>query len=211
MICVSVAHISSLAEAIDSGAGLIELRLDLIRERPSNLFPLVPKTLQTIVTCRPGVFSNSERLVLLKEGMKLGANYADIEIETKAEEMEELRKTASQAGTSLIVSYHNYIRTPDCEDMESLMIACYEKGGEIAKIATQVNGPEDVRNLLSLYNLPGKKVVLGMGPMGRITRVMGSYLGAEFTFGSTVKGDETAPGQLTVKQLNDIYKVIDES
>ena len=95
--------------------------------------------------------------------------------------------------------------------MESLMIACYEKGGTIAKIATQVNGPEDIRNLLSLYHLPGRKVILGMGPQGRITRVMGPYLGAEFTFASTGQGGETAPGQLTVKQLSELYKVIDGS
>jgi 3-dehydroquinate dehydratase-1 len=92
-----------------------------------------------------------------------------------------------------------------------VMIACYEKGGEIAKIATQVNAPYDIRNLLSLYDLPGKKVILGMGPLGRITRLMGPYLGAEFTFASAGEGGGTAPGQLTVKQLNDIYKVINES
>jgi 3-dehydroquinate dehydratase I len=211
MICVSVAHKTGLTEAFDSGAGLIELRLDLIKETPSALFPLVPKGIETIVTCRPGVYKNSKRLELLEAGMKLGADYVDIEIETPVAEMEELKLAAAQAGSSLILSYHNFERTPDREVMESLMIACYEKGGAIAKIATQVNGPDDIRDLLSLYALPGRKVILGMGALGRITRVMGPYLGAEFTFASTGKGGETAPGQLTVKQLNDIYKVIDES
>lgn len=211
MICVSVAHISGLDQAIKSGAGLIELRLDLIREPPSKLFPLLPKAVETIVTCRSGVYRDSERVELLKAGMKLGATYVDIEIETSAEDMELLNSAAEQAGTSVIISYHNFKRTVDREDLESVMIACYEKGGEIAKIATRVNAPEDIRNLLSLYYLPGKKVILGMGPKGRITRVMGPYLGAEFTFASTGAGGETAPGQLTVKQLNELYKVIDES
>lgn len=211
MICVSVAHMSGLDEAIHSGAGLIELRLDLIRESPSKLFPLLPKAVETIVTCRPGVYGDRERMELLKAGMKLGATYVDIEIETSAEDMELLNSAAEQSGTSVIISYHNFKRTVDREDLESVMIACYEKGGEIAKIATRVNAPEDIRNLLSLYDLPGKKVILGMGPQGRITRVMGPYLGAEFTFASTGEGGETAPGQLTVKQLNELYKVIDES
>lgn len=211
MICVSVAHMSGLDEAIHSGAGLIELRLDLIRESPSKLFPLLPKAIETIVTCRPGVYADSERVELLKAGMKLGATYVDIEIETSAEDMELLNSAAEQSGTSVIISYHNFKRTADREDLESVMIACYEKGGEIAKIATRVNAPEDIRNLLSLYDLPGKKVILGMGPQGRITRVMGPYLGAEFTFASTGEGGETAPGQLTLKQLNELYKVIDES
>ena len=211
MICVSVANMSGLPEALESGAGLLELRLDLIGEPPSKLLPLIPKNIETIVTCRPGVFSAGKRVELLQEGMKLGADYVDIEIETAAGDMELLLSTAKKEGTRVIVSYHNFKRTADREDLESLMIACFEKGGQIAKIATQVNASEDIRNLLSLYDVPGKKVILGMGPLGRITRVMGPYLGAEFTFASTAAGGETAPGQLTVKQLNELFKVIDES
>ena len=210
MICVSVANMSGLSEALDSGAGLLELRLDLIGESPSELFSLIPGTIQTIVTCRPGVISEGKRVELLQAGMKLGADYVDIEIETAAGDMELLLSTARQAGCRVIISYHDFKRTAEREDLESLMIACYEKGGEIAKIATQVNASGDIRNLLSLYDFPGKKVILGMGPMGRITRVIGPYLGAEFTFASTAEGGETAPGQLSVKQLNELYKVIDE-
>lgn len=208
MICVSVAHMTGLSEAIDSGAGMLELRLDLIKEAPSKLFPLIPKATSSILTCRPGVFSAAKRVELLQAGMKLGADYVDIEIETPAGEMELLINAARHSGTKVIISYHNFLRTADREELESVMLACYEKGGEIAKITTLVNAPEDIRNLLSLYDLPGKKVILGMGPQGRITRVMGPYLGAEFTFASTQEGGETAPGQLSVKQLIEIYKVI---
>ena len=190
---------------------MIELRLDLIKEPPSELLPLIPGNLETILTCRPGVYSEEERTNLLNAGMKLGVSYVDLEIETPAGQMEALTRAARQSGTGVIVSYHNFERTADREDLESVMIACYEKGGEIAKIATQVNAPEDVRNLLSLYDLPGKKVIVGMGPKGSITRVMGPYLGAAFTFASVEKGGETAPGQLTVQQLNEIYNMIDKS
>ncbi|MDF1575437.1 MAG: type I 3-dehydroquinate dehydratase [Bacteroidales bacterium] len=211
MICASVAHISGLDEAIKSGAGLIELRLDLIKESPSRLFPLMPKNMETIVTCRPGVYSDPERTGLLQAGMKLGADYVDIELESDRGAMEQLIGTAGTTGTRVIISHHDFIRTADREDLESLMKACYEKGAEIAKIATWVNAPEDIRKLLSLYDFPGKKVILGMGPLGRITRVVAPYLGAVFTFASTTEADETAPGQLSIKQLNELYKVIDNS
>ena len=211
MICVSVATLSGLNEALESGAELLELRLDLIGEHPTKLFPLIPTSMRSIVTCRPGAYSDTERVKLLQEGMKLGADYVDIEIETAAGDLDLLLTTAKDFGTRVIISYHDYNRTADREDLESLMIACYEKGGEIAKIATQVNAPEDIRSLLSLFDLPGKKVILGMGSRGRITRLIGPYLGAEFTFASTGKSEETAPGQLSVKQLNEIYKVINES
>ena len=90
MICVSIAHRPGLTEAIDSGAELLELRLDLIKEAPSNLFPLLPLTLASIVTCRPGVYSDDERVKLLLEGINLGADYVDIEIETAAGDLEVL-------------------------------------------------------------------------------------------------------------------------
>ena len=202
---------TALKEAVESGADLLELRLDLIGEDPSKLYLLIPGSIKSIVTCRPGVYSESERLRLLQEGMKLGADYLDMEIETAARDLEQLLATASDTGTRVIISYHDFKRTADREELESIMIACYEKGGEIAKIATQVNAPEDIRNLISLYDLPGRKVILGMGQGGRITRVLAPYLGAEFTFASTGRSGETAPGQLSLKELKDIYKVIDES
>jgi 3-dehydroquinate dehydratase-1 len=91
------------------------------------------------------------------------------------------------------------------------MDQCYERGGAVAKIATRVQGRQDLLNLLSLYEMPGRKVVLGMGTLGRITRVVGPYLGAEFTFASPGTSDETAPGQLSAEQLIAIYKVINAS
>ena len=62
--------------------------------------------------------------------------------------------------------------------------------------------------LFTLYDLPGRKVVLGMGQEGRISRIMTPYLGSEFTFASAAQGEETAPGQFDFQQLTDIYKVI---
>ena len=211
MICVSVTSVKGLNEALQSEAGLIELRLDLIREHPSKLFPLITGPLKSIVTCRPGPYSDSERFRLLKSGMELGADYVDIEIDTAGEDLEALLKIAKETGTNVILSYHDFKRTSDREELESIMIACYEKGGDIAKIATRVNASEDIRNLLSLYDLPGKKVILGMGDKGRITRVLAPYLGAEFTFASVGGSDKAAPGQLSLKQLNELFKVINES
>ena len=190
---------------------MIELRLDLIGEAPTKLFPLIPGGIRTVVTCRAGAYSDSERLKLLQLGMELGAAFVDVEIETAAGDLERLRSSARENGSEMIISFHDFERTGDREDLESIMIACYEKGGDIAKIATRVNAPEDLRNLLGLYNLPGRKVILGMGQLGRITRLAGPYLGAEFTFASIGPSAETAPGQLSLKELKDILKVIDES
>ena len=211
MICVSISHRMQLEKAMASGAAMLELRLDLIREKPEDLFPLIPKSIPTVLTCRPGVYKEAERAAMLKKGMELGAAYVDVETESTDAFLSEILQCAESHQAKVIMSYHNFERTPGLEDMESVMIACFEKGGNVAKIATQVHGTDDVLNLIALYNLPGQKVILGMGPMGRILRIMGPYLGGAFTFASLDEGKETAPGQLSIKEMIDMYKVIDKS
>ena len=211
MICVSISGIDQLPELLEAGVTLLELRLDLIREAPAHIYQQIPDHVQTIATCRPEGYNESERVELLKTCMDLGANFIDVEIESSDDYLRTLTTHAHLCGTKTIMSYHNFDATPEKKELEHLLQKCYERGGSVAKIAVQVNSLKDVHHLLGLYKLPGKKVVLGMGKLGRITRLMGPYLGAEFTFGAPGTGSETAPGQFSYNQLTDIYKVIDES
>ena len=210
MICVSVSHISQIGEVLRSGARLIELRLDLIRNDPREIYSRLSSDVMTIATCRPGGVSEEERVHLLKTCMDLGASFVDIEIESPDGTIKSLLDYGHKCHTALIVSYHNYEVTPERNALVDIYNSCGKKGGSVVKIATRVNSLEDTLNLITLYDLPGKKVVIGMGSMGRITRVLAPYLGAEFTFASSGGGEETAPGQFTSKQLKEIFKAIDE-
>lgn len=210
MICVSISHMAQISDVLRSGARMIELRLDLIRDDPREIYAKLDGDVRTIATCRPGGVTEEERVNLLKTSMELGASFIDIEIESPEGTMKALRDHAHQCQTELIVSYHNFEVTPVREALVDIFKSCVNRGGSVVKIATRVNSLEDTLNLISLYDLPGKKVVIGMGSMGRITRVLAPYLGAEFTFASTGGGDETAPGQFTSEQLKEIFKAIDE-
>jgi len=176
-----------------------------------EIFPVIPDGWKSIATCRPGSLDETVRLSWLKSAMKLGASMVDVEIEAGESYFEELRSHAGKNDVEMIVSYHRFDTTPGRDVLGEMFQRCFERGGDIAKIATQVNTRDDLLNLLSLYQLPGRKVILGMGPLGRITRVIAPYLGAEFTFASAGSGLETAPGQLDFKQLTEIYQVIDQS
>lgn len=211
MICVSISQKNQLEQAVASGAGLLELRLDLIGEKADSLMPAIPKSIPVVVTCRPGIYREEERAILLKQALELGAAYVDVETESSDAFLHNIKECADLHGAKVIVSYHNFERTPGQEDLESVMIGCFEKGGDVAKIATRVNGTDDLLNLIALYRMPGQKVILGMGELGRILRIMGPYLGAAFTFASLEEGKETAPGQLSMKQMKAIYKAIDKS
>jgi len=211
MICVSISQRQQLQGVLDSGATLLELRLDLIRKDPESIFSLLPDGIETVVTCRPEIYDEAERLEMLKTSMDLGATYIDVEIESTEFYLKSLSTHAALRGTKLIVSYHNFVKTPKQGELETLLQSCYKRGGDVAKIAVKVSTMEEVNVLLGLYRIPGKKVILGMGKPGRITRVLAPYLGAEFTFAAPGKGGETAPGQLSYEQLKEMYKVIDKS
>ncbi len=211
MICVSIAHMRQIRMALGSGAGLLELRLDLIGEKPDALYREIPDGVETIATCRPGKWNDHERIEVLEGCMEQGATWIDVEVEAEPAYLKELQHRRAGSGTGLIISYHDFERTPGRKELESMIRQCYDRGGVIAKIATMVRSREELLELLSLYDLPGRKVVIGMGETGRISRIMAPYLGAEFTFASMEEQGQTAPGQFTLQQLTELYKVIDNS
>ena len=75
MICVSISGVDQLPELLEAGVTLLELRLDLIREDPEHIYQQIPDHVQTIATCRPEGYNQSERIELLKTCMDLGANF----------------------------------------------------------------------------------------------------------------------------------------
>ncbi len=210
MICVSISGRDQIGEAVSLGTGLLELRLDLIGEKPADLYREIPAGTATIATCRPGNLSDGERMAMLGTCLELGASWIDAELDSPESYLEELRSRIKLSNGGMIVSHHDFEATPGREELVRLMERCYERGGVIAKIATMVNSARELLDLLSLYDRPGKKVVIGMGETGRIARIMAPYLGSEFTFASVGEQRMTAPGQLTVSQLKEIYKVIDK-
>lgn len=211
MICISISESSQLHLCNEQGAQLVELRLDLIGLHPLELYPKIPDGIKTVVTCREGTYSEQERMDLLNAAIEQGANYVDLELESSEKFVSGIMPVAKTYGCEVIFSHHDFEGTPGIMELKSKMEACFERGGAIAKIATHIHAQEDVINLLFLYSLPGRKIILGMGDAGRITRVAAPLLGSEFTFASPGEGGETAPGQMSSSQLNAIYKILNGS
>lgn len=211
MICISISKSSQLLPCIEEGAELVELRLDLIGKHPRELFSKIPKGIKVVVTCREGKYGEQERIDLLNEAIELGADYVDLELESSDEFVSGVISVAQKYDCEIIISHHDYQGTPGIMELRSHFEACYKRGGDIAKIATQIQTQDDVINLLYLYSHPGRKIILGMGDAGRITRVAAPLLGSEFTFASPGEGSETAPGQMSSSQLNAIYNILNRS
>ncbi len=197
MICISIGK-EELFPAVNAlKPDLVEIRYDLMAVNPEEVQKLLDPDIRQVATCRPGRLSNQQRTDILKRAIGEKAAYVDIELESPIEMINELKAYTAEADCSLIVSYHNFETTPTREALMEIEASCYTKGADVAKLACMVRNAQDNANLLSLYAASGRKVIIGMGEEGRITRIAAEALGAEFTFVSVSEKESTAPGQLT--------------
>ncbi len=209
MICISIGNIGfNQALSIAQGSDMIEIRQDLARYSRDELSRLITKAGSVVFTCRPSSLPDEERMELYRFALLEGASFIDTEIENDEDFIREARELIRKYNGELIISYHNYESTPSPEELNAILAGCYRRGADIAKIATQVNREEDNTVLLDLYRKKGRKIILGMGEKGMITRVAAIPLGSEFTFAAPDSAGTTAPGQLTHTELAEILTIL---
>jgi 3-dehydroquinate dehydratase type I len=213
MICVCLSETNfqkcfDLARQYD----LAEIRLDLTGfdvNEVKKIFSDNKKKL--IATYRPGKISEDKRKNFLITAINAGAAYVDVEFDAEYGFKKEIKSIALRNNCELIVSYHNYEHTPSCEQLKIIVNQCFDMGADIAKIACMIQKPEDNTSILSVYE-PGKRIVsVGMGELGKISRIAAPFLGAEFTLASSSEEAATAPGQISYNKLIAIIEMLKNS
>ena len=87
-----------------------------------------------------------------------------------------------------------------------------ESGANISKVITTARSFEDNLAVLQLVSeFPGVRLIaFAMGPLGSMSRILCPLVGGDFTYASIEKGKESASGQVTVRDLARIYKMVEE-
>jgi 3-dehydroquinate dehydratase-1 len=203
MICVSLAEKdpAKCLETIEK-VDMAEIRIDLSGMTDEEIVRVFSCRKKIIATCRPGKYSDAERMHKLKIAIGAGATFVDLEYEAPLDFRIAMIDYAHQHQCDVIISYHNYEKTPELDELEHIMQRCFEQGADLAKIATMVNVNRDNSKILSLYKAPGRLVALGMGELGKISRIVAPFLGAEFTYASLNEDSATGPGQISYTRLN---------
>ena len=203
MICVAISDKSiKKCQAILDRVEMAEIRIDLTLFGPDEIKKVFSHPTPTIATCRPDSLGKEKQLELLCLAIESGAKYVDIEIES--DQKQKIIDVARKHNCRVIVSYHNFNETPGLKKLFQITDECFAAEADVAKIVTMVNSQADCARLLSLYSNSKPMVVLGMGEMGKITRIMAPFLGAEFTFAAMDEGKETAPGQIPYLKMKEI-------
>ncbi|MDO8553774.1 MAG: type I 3-dehydroquinate dehydratase [Candidatus Micrarchaeota archaeon] len=209
LICVSIKE-NTTENVIRSlkGLELAEVRLDALKElKEGDMEKIFSQSMKLIATYRPDGKSDEFRKNILIKAIDSGAAYVDIEVESKDEYENEIVKKAKQKNCKVIVSYHNYEKTPPRGELEQIIQWCFESGADIAKIACKINSDRDNARLFGLLDSEKKIIIIGIGEKGKITRIVAPILGSQFTFSSLAVGKETADGQI---EINTMKKAIAE-
>jgi 3-dehydroquinate dehydratase I len=226
LICVTITEanvedaLESMKRAKEGGADLVELRLDYIGELDdAKIGDLVDGIeIPKIVTIRPegqgGYWKGEEkdRINHLMTCLSFGAQYVDVEDSMDIGWRYEMGKACKNSGAAMIISHHDFKKTPSKQEMIDICKNEFAAGASIAKIAVTPNSIEEVSNVLGVmetFKVQGKKVIgISMGKLGVITRIAGPQVGAYLTYVCLEKGKESAEGQLTLEQMKGIFDIL---
>lgn len=143
--------------------------------------------------------SMEERIAILTRALP-SISAVDIELSTGVSS--KIREYAKKQGTKLLISFHDFDRTPPIDELLSRVDDARAKGADITKIATMVNSVQDVSVLSSLTITACKDnplCVIGMGKHGVATRLSLPAIGSALAYGYLDKPN--APGQLPCSML----------
>ena len=190
---------------------LFEVRIDLIG---NGWQELVKQFNKPWIACNRstdegGRWDKSEerRIEELLKAVELGADIIDIELRTR--NLEEVIPMIEKRAKCLL-SFHDLEKTPSLDSMAEMVQRQLKAGADICKVITTAQSLEDNLTVLQLIaEFPETKIVsFAMGPLGFASRVLCPLVGGDFTYASTEEGKESAPGQITVRDLRKLYEMM---
>lgn len=150
---------------------------------------------------------------LIKRVLESGTvDLVDIEMFTGDEIVSELIKYANEYGVKVIMSNHDFTKTPIKKELIERLVKMQKLGADIAKIAVMPNNKMDVLTLLEATveayeeHMDIPIVTMSMGKYGMISRITGEVFGSAITFGCV--GKASAPGQIEVNSLDNALDII---
>ncbi|XP_020204569.1 bifunctional 3-dehydroquinate dehydratase/shikimate dehydrogenase, chloroplastic isoform X1 [Cajanus cajan] len=203
-----------MRRANEIGADMVEIRLDYLRTfNPTpHLQTLISQSpLPTIVTYRPtwegGKYEGDEtkRQDVLRLAMELGADYIDVELQV-ADDFNRSICEKKPHNFKVIVSSHNFHNTPSAEAIGNLVARIQATGCDIAKIVTTASDITDCAHIFQIMvhsQIPTIGIV--MGERGLISRLLSPKFGGYLTYGALEEDAISAPGQITVKNMLELY------
>ncbi len=185
-----------------AGVDLIELRIDLFCSRtPRRVLSEISRykkfpVLATVRSRREGGRwrgSDAERIALY-EALLPHVDAVDVEL-SSAKVLAAVAPAARKAKKTLIISFHDFARTPSLPALRRILGSAQRAGADIVKIAAHAMTFADMRALgaFTASHRQNNLITIAMGKEGALSRVLFPAMGSLVTF--SCYGKPTAPGQ----------------
>lgn len=131
------------------------------------------------------------------------AGLLDVEIASLGE-MQGLLDEARSGGIIVVASCHDFTATPALDDLKRKRDAALAAGADIVKFAATLQGTADIAALAALLEESGHPPlsVMGMGRLGRVSRLLFAQLGSVLNYGYLDRA--TVPGQWPAARLREL-------
>ncbi|MCS6873738.1 MAG: shikimate dehydrogenase [Acidobacteriota bacterium] len=213
-ICVSICA-KSLSELIEKArsvdAEIVELRLDCLDDLGEETVDVLLSLKKCLILTYRSESQGGEKplkkhlwfsiLQRLSSRLKSENVFVDCEYGFPEGLFSDLKK---------IVSFHSFSgKKTDIQKIYEQMI----KSAEIVKVAVMADDALDaieIWDLLGAAKRDSKKLIpIAMGEGGKWTRILGLAYGAFVTFACLSEEEATAPGQISFREMKEVYRVED--
>lgn len=131
--------------------------------------------------------------------------WLDLDLKEGGEILASLPKDRS---AKLVISFHDFQSQPEEVYLLKLLNKMDAIGADVRKLAVTPRTNEEVLTLLSLRQRLQSAIIVGMGDLGRVTRVLGAMWGNVFDYAPETREDSNAPGQLTRDDFEAALKIL---
>ena len=128
----------------------------------------------------------------------------DYELDNAEADRQYLRAVSREHGVAMIMSYHDFLSTPDAATLDERFAAAERFGADVAKVAVMPRKPADVLALLAATERARERLAIplismSMASTGALSRIIGWCYGSAATF--AVGQSSSAPGQIGFDEL----------
>lgn len=162
------------------------------------------------------VISTDAYLALNRAAVDSGlVDMIDLELFTGDEQVKATVDYAHSKNVSVIMSNHDFHKTPAEEEIVARLRKMQELGADIPKIALMPQNHSDVLTLLSATLKMQEQyadrpvITMSMSKTGVISRLAGEVFGSAATFGAVKKA--SAPGQISVSDLRTVLTILHQA
>lgn len=140
------------------------------------------------------------------------ADIIDVELFNDENAVKDLVESAHGHNVNVIISNHDFDKTPSKDEIVSRLRKAQELGGDLPKIAVMPTSATDVLTLLDATNTMNEQyadrpiITMSMAGKGVISRLAGEMFGSALTFGAAKKA--SAPGQVAVTDLRKVLTLL---